>query len=222
MAHLIGASSMMTGGAVGMPATHLPRFVPDAPTARGWPSSTARPHFAVPRGRPPRDSCSCPFDGGISGSPTSVTSVTFLNVVSPDPSTTSSPCASPGSRAWDLSPVASPDERARGWTASASDRSAVLMALASKTRGAAGDLALPPPPSRTVSDVSSVEEHGRAGGAPRGQPALWVSARKKGAADTTAVGHAVSALKKRVVGRFFGKAPAKPRQYAGWEEDTLR
>lgn len=100
------------------------------------------------------------------------------------------------------------------------------MALASKTRGAAADLALPPPPSRTVSDVSSVEEHGRAGGAPHGlvyhKPALLVSARKKGAADTTAVGHAVSALKKRVVGRFFGKAPAKPRQYAGWEEDTLR
>lgn len=102
----------------------------------------------------------------------------------------------------------------------------VLMALASKARGAAAELSLPPPPSRSVSDVSAAEARGRAGGAADGvamrKAALLVGARKKGAADAAGAGHAVAALKKRVVGRFFGKATAKPRQYAGWEEDTLR
>lgn len=213
----------MTGGAVGMPATHLPRFVPDAPPARGWASSTARSPFAVPCGRPPRGSYSPLLAGGLSGSPTSVT---YLKGASPESATASSPSASPRSLAWGLSPMACADERACGSPASDSDLSVVLMALASKTRGTAADLSLPPPPSRSVSDVSSVEEQVRAGEAPHGlvsrKPALLVGARKKSVADVAAAGHAVAALKKRVVGRFFGKAPAKPRQYAGWEEDTLR
>lgn len=214
---------MMTGGAVGMPATHLPRFVPDAPPARGWSSSTARSPFAVPCGQPPCGSYAPHLAGSWSGSPTSVS---FLDGASPGSSTASSPCASPRLRAWGLSTVACPDEPACGSPASGSDRSVVLMALASKTRGSVADLALPPPPSRSVSDLSSVAERGRADGAPNGivrrKPTLLVGANKMGSADAAAAGHAVTALKKRVVGRFFGKAPAKPRQYAGWEEDTLR
>lgn len=223
MAHLVGASSMMAGGVPGVPATHLPRFVPDGPPARGWASSTARSPFAVPCGRPSCGNRGAPLAGGWTGSPSAVS---YLAGPSPGSSTASSPCASPRSRAVCPSTVVCADEPAYGAPAPASDRSVVLMALASKARGAAAELSLPPPPSRSVSDVSAAEARGRAGGAADGvamrKAALLVGARKKGAADAAGAGHAVAALKKRVVGRFFGKATAKPRQYAGWEEDTLR
>ncbi|GAB0492049.1 hypothetical protein MMPV_003308 [Pyropia vietnamensis] len=100
------------------------------------------------------------------------------------------------------------------------------MALASKSRGSVEGLWLPPPPSRSVSDVSSVDVHEDTGGASPclvgAEPTLLVGARQKGVAEAIAIGHAMTALKKRVIGRFFGKAPAKPRQHVGWEEDTLR
>lgn len=206
-----------------MPATHLPRFVPDTPHSRGWASSTARSPFAVPCGRQPCGNRAASLAAGWSGSPTSVS---YLAAASPGSSTATSPCASPRSRAVCVSTLLHPDEPAYGTPALGSDRLAVLVALASKARGAAADLSLPLPPSRSVSDVSAAEARSCAGGAAHGvatrKPAILVGARKKGGADAASAGHAVTALKKRVVVRFFGKAPTQPRQYAGWEEDTLR
>lgn len=206
-----------------MPATHLPCFVPDVPPTRGWSSCTSRSPFAVASGAPTGGSFPTPLVSGSSGSPPSES---FLDGASPWSSASSSPCASPRVRSVRMSALAYPNEATGSVPASGSDRSVVLMALASKSRASAVGLSLPLPPSRSVSDVSSEDVRGRAGGAPVSlvgpKPTLLVGAREKGALGAVTTGHAVMALKKRVIGRFFGKPPAKPRQKAGWEEDTLR